>query len=351
MFRHPSRSTDLTPAATTNQTKKDRRHGKLPNRRRAGMKRISECIEMLEERRLLTTLQSTTGIPTTFEYLDSQGNAMRIVMHGNIRAEFIAAEVPDNSNTGGQLPHIKLRPRDLVPNTGGQNNDDGYDLFEIYVLQSDINSSISIAEVPATGNDRPMMPFSGTAGDFRITNATTGRSETVDPGGQTGSAILGARTGDTIMNTELEQDIAISSVPFRKNWGIRPASANGKFDAGLIVAPGQDLGQFLFGGVVTGRVSIGGNMDLFYCGALWTGDATGEFSLSPPGSRRNFDVAGDLRNLVTIGSIGTADLPDATGSPQSMQVKTGVDIHVAGRLGQIMTKNSWLGALTVDGNT
>jgi hypothetical protein len=350
MFRRrsPSRSASSQPAS---------RHPDRPNqqwrqrRSRHGLKCILDCIEQLEQRRLLTTLVSTSGLPRTFEYIDGDGKTMRILMQGNIRAEFIAAEVPDNSNSGGNLPHIKLRPRDLIPATGGQNQQsDGYDLFEIYIADSDINSSISIAQVPASGNDRPMQPFSGGVGDFRITNATTGRSETVDPGNATGSAILGTRTGDTIMNTELEQDIAITSIGFKQRWGIRPAVPSGKFDAGLIVAPGNDLGQFLFGGVVIGRVSIGGNMNLFYCGALWTGDATGEFALQGPVSRRNFDVEGDLRNLVTIGSIGTTDLPDATDNPASMQVKTGVDIHVKGRLGQIMTKNAWLGAVTVDGD-
>lgn len=360
MFRRPSRMSSAPAAATAVAVavhdSNSRQHASRQRRRqlqhRHGLKRIHECIEQLETRRLLTTLTSTAGLPRTFEYIDGNGRTMRIVMQGNIRAEFIAAEVPDTSKTGGQLPHIKLRPRDLVPAGGGgsQNNNDGYDLFQIYVAQADINSSISIAQVPATGNDRPMQPFSSSAGDFRITNATTGRSENVDPGSSTGAAILGTRTGDTIPSTDLEQDIAITSIGFRQRFGIRPVVPSGRFDAGLIVAPGNDLGQFLFGGTVIGRVSIGGNMNLFYCGALWTGDATGEFALQGPVSRRNFDVAGDLRNLITIGSIGTADLPDATANPESMQVKTGVDIHVAGRLGQIMTKNAWLGAVTVDGN-
>src|SRR6059058_5848784 len=103
MFRHPSRLSDFAAAPTTNQTKKDRRPGKLPKQRRAGLKRINECIEQLETRRLLTTLTSSAGIPTTFEYIDAGGKTMRIVMQGNIRAEFIAAEVPDNSSTGGTL--------------------------------------------------------------------------------------------------------------------------------------------------------------------------------------------------------------------------------------------------------
>ena len=46
-------------------------------------------VEMLEERRLLTTL--TGG--QTFDYLDASNNVIRIKLVGNITAEFIGARV------------------------------------------------------------------------------------------------------------------------------------------------------------------------------------------------------------------------------------------------------------------
>src|SRR5689334_9195651 len=120
MFRRrprPSRSSDsssLVAAASVDEGRDARSSSSRASRRRAGMKRINECIQQLEQRYLLTTLQSTAGLPRTFEYIDGSGKTMRILMQGNIRAEFIAAEVPDNSSSGGTLPHIKLRPRDLI---------------------------------------------------------------------------------------------------------------------------------------------------------------------------------------------------------------------------------------------
>jgi hypothetical protein len=64
--------------------------------------------------------------------------------------------------------------------------------------------------------------------------------------------------------------------------------------------------------------------------------------------KNNFFVAGDLRNLVTIGSIGTDALDDER--LEEMDYKTGVDIKVNGRLGQIMTKDSYLASTLVLNN-
>ncbi|MGH7178550.1 MAG: hypothetical protein ACREJC_14330, partial [Tepidisphaeraceae bacterium] len=115
------------------------------------------------------------------------------------------------------------------------------------------------------------------------------------------------------------------------------------------------LGRFYFGGAATGKVYIGGSIDTFYCGALLTGDANGLLSDQTPTIARNFRVNGDIRNLVTLGSIGTNKLDDSVDSEEvsDPDYKTGVDIYVGGRLGQILTRGtdgSFLGAVTVINN-
>jgi len=52
---------------------------------------------------------------------------------------------------------------------------------------------------------------------------------------------------------------------------------------------------------------------------------------------------------VTIGAIGTDAIDD--GNIEEVDFKTGFDLHVGGRLGQIMTKDSFLGAVDVDNNS
>ncbi len=310
-------------------------------------------IEALENRMMLTTLSGGgTGQTRTYEFVDQANNVFRIAMYGDITAEFIGVQMPALDATSMQIRPSAPRVVDLrppLPANATVPPNYGVDLYSIYVSHSDADASISIAQVPppgTTGAFRPMMPFTGSAGSFTVTNATDGEFLTVSPSANTGALILGTRTQDTDPNSDNEQGVAQLSVSLNRQFGVRPKSAKGKLDAGLTVAAGQNLGQFLFGGTVTGTVSIGASIDLFYAGELWTGDATGQLNNSAANRPRNFTVAGDLRNLVTSGSIGTDTIPSGADATRP-DFETGVDIRVNGRLGSVVSKTDYLAALGV----
>src|SRR5690606_31203713 len=96
-------------------------------------------------------------------------------------------------------------------------------------------------------------------------------------GGGAGSAILGTRTRD-VQGQEDEENIAILGIDATNtNFQEIPAPASGELLPGLVIADGQNFGRFLFGGVVTGQVIIGGSIDTFYSGWLMTGVANSQF--------------------------------------------------------------------------
>jgi hypothetical protein len=318
-------------------------------------------IERLERRQLLTTLTNTGGGQRIFEYIDSTGGSVRIALHGNISAEFIALYPAESGGGGGEPPDLPILPdrnviTDLVqfetPNDFTPEDGDflpGADLFSIYIASADINSSIAIARVPNPSDDpntdRPMNAFGGSAPSFKIINAESGEIEDVSPGSATGDIILGAQTGDTIEGTTDEEDRSIPSEVLKRQFGLRPPTPKGKLDAGIQFAPGVSMGQFMFGGLITGAVHITGSMNMFYAGQIWTGEIDDQNFLSAPSRRKNFRVDGDLRSLVTNASIGTDALDDDL--IEEVDFKAGTDIWVGGRLGQIVTRDSFLGAVTV----
>lgn len=107
----------------------------------------------------------------------------------------------------------------------------------------------------------------------------------------------------------------------------------------------QSIGSILLGGTVTGQVDIAGSVDTFYTGWLLTGDAPGMFEVlyveGGPSEADNFRVAGDIRNLVTAGSIGTDGLDD------DLSYITGFDLSVGGKVGQIRTFADFLGTVEI----
>ncbi len=109
----------------------------------------------------------------------------------------------------------------------------------------------------------------------------------------------------------------------------------------------QQIGKILIAGAVTGRVHINGSIDKFYAGWLLTGNTNGmSESASPldyPNVMDNFLVDGDIRDLIVKSSIGTID--DAGLDEPSYW--TGFDMEVLGRIGQVWTSNTFMGALNV----
>ena len=102
---------------------------------------------------------------SVFEYRQANGNSViRISVNGNISAEFIGYNNVTNSLSD-------LTPADATVTTSN------VFLFSIYVSKSDIDSTISIAQVPdvTVTTGRPMDPFAGEIG-IRFPDATTGVS-------------------------------------------------------------------------------------------------------------------------------------------------------------------------------
>jgi len=140
-------------------------------------------------------------------------------------------------------------------------------------------------------------------------------------------------------------------------------------------AEGQNLDTFMYGGTVTGKIDTSGSIDTFYAGWL----ITGRPGPTPPDSgwngtnavadgllegdladnaqyiTDNFNVRGDLRNLISKGSIGT-DVIAAGGTVGSGPTRsiddptylTGFDLQVGGKLGQLWSLDSMAGRATVE---
>ena len=240
-------------------------------------------------------------------------------------------------------------------------------LFAIYISQSDASGGLSIATTPAPpASPRPMLPFNGSIGNVRVKGGNT----EVQAPGNSGEVLLGAKTVQ-LANQTNTGDNPILSGTLDRIHGVFPGGPGTQVEAGLVVAPGQVVGKFLFGGTIMGQVLIHGSIDQFYCGWLITGDATGGTYSTGIFSNAsiNFLVDGDIRNMYVLGPIGTdptygADQNSAlnettpgggtaptgttTGSPiDNPSYKTGFNMFVGGTLGQIRVGGSIIGAVNV----
>ncbi len=292
-------------------------------------------IEPLENRTLLTTISDSGGgfSGSSIEYKDASDALVRVTYSG-VTAELVFGNVSKSAPLRASTADRVLPGDTVTP---------GRDLFHIYVQKATVDSYISIARVPGlTANPRPMQPFGGGV-SLNIRNLVTGDITAVTSG--PGEVMLGARTKQlgTIAGTE---NHAIIQMGFT-GLGILPANKNGKLLAGLSVAPKQDLGKFLFGGTVTGGVYVpSGSMKVFYCGALLTGNAEGQRSVingatiqpvGVPSIANNFFIAGDLRDLIVMGSIGTNTRQT---DPDRPIFVAGTDIEIHGRSNQIRAFDS-----------
>jgi len=287
-------------------------------------------MEGLESRQMLTTLNGGD----VFLYQDSTGSDFRITVLGNTQAEFVGAIAAGNNLTLGNL----------VPPS--QNNPSTTDLFAIYVGTSDWDSSITIEQVSidqSSGRITPT-PFGAGVG-LNVTNARNGNNLAMGTNAGTGAAFLGARSDFPNNGNADNHPVITGNLPGQ--IGILPTDS-GPWGAGLIVADGNDLGRFLFDGTISGNVDIGGSINLFYAGNVLTGDTEGSFISSfPPFNANNFNVDGDLRDLVVSGSVGT-DSGGNFGPGDDPIYITRFQMHVGGHLGGIDVNDSFLG--TVDAN-
>ena len=166
-----------------------------------------------------------------------------------------------------------------------------------------------------------------------------------------GTAILGARTsppqnngagGGGVANFPVNVPVT-NTVSFPVGTFPTLPSNQTTISPGLTVQQGNNLGAFMFGGLIMGSVDIQGSVQLFYAGWLVTGQTIGRGGTGTP---VNFNVDGDIQNLVTIGSIGTntdSGLADL-GAPN---YTTGFNMHVGGRLGMVKSLDSIVGSIDV----
>src|SRR5688572_26797941 len=217
------------------------------------------AIEPLEPRTLLHTLTGS-GV---FEYKDAEDQIVRVRYH-NIQAELVFGRVNENTN-------------ELVlsePTFSFQGEEEGKDLFHLYIAQAGPGAFITAAQVPPiTANVRPMQPFTG---NVQLTVfGSRGGLQAVSTAGGSGGIYLGAKTRDTPANIQLEPDRPFLSDQFF-GMGILGPRPNGRLAAGIHAEQGVDLDRFFWGGVISGQVDFGGSVDTLYAGGLLTGDTSGE---------------------------------------------------------------------------
>ena len=284
-------------------------------------------IEELETRRLLTTFVGGDQ----FRFVNNANQVIELNFFGNITAEVIWAHVAGDVGTLTDTALTNAFP--VVDFEGGPlpAHPDGLSLFAIYVSQSDFTGGITVAQVPydpATGIFGNTEPFTGSIGNLQVNDAQTGLLINATFA-NTGAALLGARS---ISNVAAANNLPILTLPVQQQFGVLPTSIT-ELTSGLTVAPGNSMGNFLFGGTILGNVNIGGGIDTFYCGWLLTGNGNGEAADNTITDPQNFTVAGDIRNLDVMGSIGTID----DGGGKNPAYMTGFDMYVAGTIGNVRT--------------
>lgn len=272
-------------------------------------------IERLEERQMLTTLNGGD----TIDYLNPEGETVRIRLVGNITAEFIFVR-----NVGFGRKVVRDYVPSQFPNIYAVG--EGADLYSIYIATADADSQIIITGVPnptlqGAAPDRTALPYTG-GGTIRVN--VEGESTLLPYAG--GDVYIGNRNPPPPPNSPADVGFEPFTVlPYRAAFGVKPAQR--ALYAGIHTAPGVSIGRILVGGTVTGSVAINGSIDRFYAANILTGDTAGTIIESQAVSPNNFYVAGDLRNLLVSGSVGTLDANTA--------YTTGAGIRVDGKLGNV----------------
>lgn len=292
--------------------------------------------ELLEERRLLTTLYGGQSLI----YRDANDNNVMIIMGGRVQAEFTFAHLTETNPLYPRLGnHVPASAPDNVP---------GADLFHIYVHYAEEDSYIAIAQI---NDDGELIPFAENSGDLSVINARTGERVSVSAPEGSGAVYLGARTLDINGTEENESNrpiLAASVSPAGR--GLLPPQPNNILRAGITVANGHSLGAFLLGGTFTGFANFTGSIGDFYAGWILTGETRGQFT-GEPVFRDNFFVNGDARNIISLGAIGTSDQEpdDDDDSPNNITpvYLTGFDLQVRGSLGQVKSGGTISGYVDV----
>jgi hypothetical protein len=308
-------------------------------------------IEALESRTLFVVLHGGD----VFEFFAENTFYERVAVTGNTTVELVGGRVDQMTGAFSLTTMqgvVTQGPDQGAVNGGFVNagmmmpmvNDT---IFAMYVSQSDVNSSIAVAMVPNLMTvPRPMQPYTGSIGQLRVRPTISSNVNPpllVNAPDGSGMAVLGARTVNPpmVMN---QDNIPITSAAFPAGmFSTIPTPPGGAISAGLTVAPGLDLGYFLFGGTIMGQVNIPGSVQQFYAGWLLTGRTRGEADINIVSIPHNFTVGGDLRDLITPGPIGT----EGDALVNTPDYVTGFDMIVGGALGELKSNGDIIGNVDV----
>ncbi len=192
-------------------------------------------------------------------------------------------------------------------------------IFAIYITSSDINASLTI-----TGGD---IQTGGPGYLYAGTQNVQGRPVTVPSAA--GQIWIGQLANQTPIT-----NVPIITVP--SGGPISPtalalATNTTGFDGTNFISgiySANSIGKILVDGTVTGNVAIEGSVGTFYAGWLLTGDATG----AGGGVADNFNVTGDIANLLVHTSVGT----EVTTVPNAgLTYDTFTQIHAGGKIGTL----------------
>ena len=252
-------------------------------------------------------------------------------------------------------------------------------IFQSYTALSDSNSLQTIYQVQIPPAPIIPIPYTGSVGPIRVENAQNPGTQdtapfTVSPNAATGSLYLGARTRKIFTTTPPYEDLwPVTSATLLNTDGTLSTTGFGlvPFGTGTIVsgmqvaatntgAP-QDFGRFLWDGTLTGQVHISGSMDYFYAGWVLVGDPTTPpiYRFSPGGAvaglpyltlpysntdhAGDFTVGGDLRNFLTLDTIGS----DSGTAGAALTYLTRGKFVVGGRVGEMHGLEDLVGTVDV----
>jgi hypothetical protein len=334
-FRRSTRSNNPGSVSKSSAHRRGWIHRLLDGASSAGLAQVpSFRPERLEERRLLTTITSP-GAAGTYTFYSGQDQVCQI-SYSDVTFEAVGVVVDPKTGAAAL--------GDLVP-AATPEPAVGANIYKIYVTQSNADSYISVYTVDSITTLNPT-PFAGAIPTFTIIN-TAGQIATATVPAGTGGVLIGAL--DPIVPQGIPAPTQITEVQMAGPIGLQPVPASGFLTPGIEVvgvnASGgtqNNFGSILIGGTVTGTVSIGGNINTFYAGSVLTGDVDGD-GLPPaaaPTSARvapdNFHVAGDIRQFMTTGPVGT----DGTGSAAAPNYITNFDLSVGGKIGEVKVGNN-----------
>lgn len=318
-------------------------------------RRPSHTCEWLEPRTYFVVLHDGD----VFEFFAENQHYERVVVGGNpgsTTIELVGARI--NTQTGqfsitpmqGVLDGSPVNGGFVNANNGqgGGNTPQVSDtIYSIYIAKSDVSTRIAIAGVPdLTATPRPMQPFTNSIGSLRVNTRVP--PSLISAPGNTGNALLGARTVNVQGQQGNDNRPIFAPQPLPAGMFSTIPSNITSLGAGLTVAPGNNLGEFLFGGTILGTVNIQGSIQLFYGGWILTGNATGALGVGTSSNTPNFDVAGDIQDLLTNATLGADSTGTANAPVTNINYLSGFNMHVGGRIGMVQSLDGIVGNIHAD---